>query len=47
MPRRSLDGLAAGSIEVIADDCTAMVKASLVSDPAPSHAQITELLGAS
>jgi NAD(P)-dependent dehydrogenase (short-subunit alcohol dehydrogenase family) len=47
VPRRSLDGLAAGSIEVIVDDWTAMVKASLVGDPAVFYAQITELLGAS
>jgi hypothetical protein len=47
VPRRSLDGLAAGSIEVIVDDWTAMVKASLVGDPAAFYAQITELLGAS
>lgn len=47
VPRRSLDGLAAGSIEVIVDDWTAMVKASLAGDPAPFYAQITELLGAS
>lgn len=47
VPRRSLDGLAAGSIEVIVDDWTAMVKASLASDPAPFYTQITELLGAS
>lgn len=47
VPRRSLDGLAAGSIEVIVDDWTAMVKASLAKDPAPFYAQVTELLGAS
>lgn len=47
VPRRSLDGLAAGSIEVIVDDWTAMVKASLAGDPAPFYTQITELLGAS
>jgi NAD(P)-dependent dehydrogenase (short-subunit alcohol dehydrogenase family) len=47
VPRRSLDGLAAGSIEVIVDDWTAMVKTSLASDPAPFYTQITELLGAS
>ncbi|MEV6692708.1 SDR family oxidoreductase [Micromonospora sp. NPDC051196] len=46
VPRRSLDGLAAGSIEVIVDDWTAMVKASLAEDPAPFYTQITELLGA-
>ncbi len=47
VPRRPLDGLAAGSIEVIVDDWTAMVKASLAGDPAAFYAQITELLGAS
>lgn len=47
VPRRSLDGLAAGSIEVVVDDWTAMVKASLAGDPAAFYAQITELLGAS
>ncbi|GGG03536.1 short-chain dehydrogenase [Rhodococcoides trifolii] len=46
VPRRSLDGLADGSIEVIVDDWTAMVKASLAGDPAPFYAQMTELLGA-
>lgn len=47
VPRRSLDGLAAGSIEVIVDDWTAMVKASLAGDPAAFYAQIGELLGVS
>ncbi len=47
VPRLSLDGLAAGSIEVIVNDWTAMVKASLAGDPAPFYTQITELLGAS
>ncbi|MGP9539204.1 SDR family oxidoreductase [Brachybacterium sp. AOP43-C2-M15] len=46
VPRASLDGLAAGSIEVIVDDWTAMVKTSLSSDPAPFYARMTELLGA-
>ncbi|MER5457625.1 SDR family oxidoreductase [Micromonospora sp. NPDC002389] len=45
VPRRSLDGLAAGSIEVIVDDWTAMVKASLAGDPAPFYTRITEMLG--
>ncbi len=45
--RRSLDGLAAGSIEVIVDDWTAMVKASLAGDPAAFYAKMHELLGAS
>ncbi|MGW0504383.1 SDR family oxidoreductase [Micromonospora sp. NPDC003241] len=46
VPRRALDGLAAGSIEVIVDDWTAMVKASLAGDPAPFYTRITEMLGA-
>jgi len=46
VPRASLDGLAAGSIEVIVDDWTAMVKTSLSSDPAPFYTRMTELLGA-
>lgn len=46
VPRLSLDGLATGSIEVIVDDWTAMVKASLEGDPAPFYARMTELLGA-
>jgi NAD(P)-dependent dehydrogenase (short-subunit alcohol dehydrogenase family) len=45
--RRSLDGLASGSIEVIVDEWTAMVKASLADDPAVFYARMTELLGAS
>ena len=44
--RRSLDGLADGSIEVIVDDWSAMVKASLAGDPAVFYAKMTELLGA-
>jgi NAD(P)-dependent dehydrogenase (short-subunit alcohol dehydrogenase family) len=46
VPRRSLDGLAEGSIEVIVDDWTAMVKASLAGDPAAFYAQMTQILGA-
>ncbi|MDF2559395.1 MAG: short-chain dehydrogenase [Microbacterium sp.] len=45
--RRSLDGLSTGSIEVIVDDWTAMVKASLAGDPAVFYARMNELLGAS
>ena len=45
VPRASLDGLAAGSIEVIVDDWTAMVKASLSGDPAAFAAKIARLLG--
>jgi NAD(P)-dependent dehydrogenase (short-subunit alcohol dehydrogenase family) len=43
--RLSLDGLVAGSIEVIVDDWTALVKASLAGDPAEFYAQMTQLLG--
>ena len=46
VPRLSLDGLAAGSIEVIVDEWTAMVKASLAGDPAAFYAKVAELLGA-
>jgi len=46
VPRLSFDGLAAGSIEVIVDDWTAMVKESLAGDPAAFYAKMTELLGA-
>jgi NAD(P)-dependent dehydrogenase (short-subunit alcohol dehydrogenase family) len=45
VPRLSLDGLASGAIEVIVDDWTAMVKASLAGDPAPFYAQMTATLG--
>jgi len=47
VPRRSLDGLADGAIEVVVDDWTAMVKASLAGDPAAFYARITALLAAS
>ncbi|MEN2742861.1 SDR family oxidoreductase [Microbacterium sp. X-17] len=46
VPRRSLDGLSNGSIEVIVDDWSAMVKASLAGDPADFYAKLGELLGA-
>ena len=46
VPRASLDGLSTESIEVIVDDWSAMVKASLSGDPAAFYAKITELLGA-
>lgn len=46
VPRAALDGLASGSIEVVVDDWTAMVKESLSGDPAPFYARMTELLGA-
>ncbi|KQO07650.1 short-chain dehydrogenase [Agreia sp. Leaf244] len=45
VPRLSFDGLTAGSIEVIVDDWTAMVKASLAGDPAAFYEQMTQLLG--
>jgi len=44
--RASLDGVATGSIEVVVDDWTAMVKASLSGDPAAFYGRIAELLGA-
>ncbi|CAN5270493.1 SDR family oxidoreductase [soil metagenome] len=47
VPRLSLDGLAVGAIEVIVDDWTAMVKASLAGDPADFYARMAKLLGAS
>lgn len=47
VPRLSLDGLVTGSIEVIVDDWTAMVKTSLANDPSEFYERITELLGAS
>ena len=46
VPRSSFDGLATGAIEVVVDDWTAMVKASLAGDPAIFYAQVAELLGA-
>jgi NAD(P)-dependent dehydrogenase (short-subunit alcohol dehydrogenase family) len=45
--RLSLEGLTTGKIEVVVDDWTAMVKASLAGDPAPFYEQITALLGGS
>ena len=47
VPRRSLDGLTDGAIEVVVDDWTAMVKASLAGDPAAFYDRITALLAAS
>lgn len=44
VPRTSLDGLATGSIEVIVDDWTAMVKVSLAGDPAAFYAELDALL---
>lgn len=46
VPRRSLDGLESEQIEVIVDDWSAMVKASLSEDPAPFYGKITALLDA-
>ncbi|QNN82514.1 SDR family oxidoreductase [Brachybacterium sp. Z12] len=46
VPRCSLDALTAGQIEVVVDDWSAMVKASLSEDPAPFYDRITALLGA-
>lgn len=46
VPRASFDGLAAGAIEVVVDDWTAMVKGSLSGDPVEFYARITDLLGA-
>jgi len=46
VPRASLDGLAAGAVEVVVDEWTAMVKASLSGDPANFYEKVTELLGA-
>lgn len=37
--RRTLDGVAAGDLEVVADDWSAMVKASLAGDPAEFYRQ--------
>lgn len=45
--RLSLDGLITGSIEVIADDWTAMVKSSLANDPSEFYARMSQLLGVS
>ncbi|SMQ74977.1 SDR family oxidoreductase [Agreia sp. VKM Ac-1783] len=44
--RLSLDGVTAGKIEVIVDDWTQMVKASLAGDPAEFYEKVTRLLGA-
>lgn len=43
--RASFDGLDAGSIEVLVDDWTRMVKASLAGDPVPFYEKMTQLLG--
>lgn len=44
VPRASLDGLETGSIEIIVDDWTAMVKSSLAGDPAPFYEEMVRLL---
>jgi NAD(P)-dependent dehydrogenase (short-subunit alcohol dehydrogenase family) len=41
VPRASFDGLAAGAIEVVVDEWSALVKASLAEDPAAFYAQLT------
>ena len=38
------DGLAAGAVEVVVDDWSAMVKASLAGDPAEFYAKVTAML---
>ena len=40
VPRAALDGLAAGSIEVVVDEWSAMVKASLAKDPAELYGRV-------
>lgn len=45
VPRASLDGLADGSIEVIVDDWSAMVKQAMADDPAVFYRQVAEALG--
>lgn len=40
VPRAALDGLASGAIEVVVDDWSALVKASLAADPALFYAQL-------
>ncbi len=41
--RAALDGLAAGSVEVLVDDWSRTVKAALAHDPAPFYAQIAAM----
>ena len=45
VPRAALNGLADGSIEIIVDEWTAMVKSSLAGDPSTFYAKMAELLG--
>jgi NAD(P)-dependent dehydrogenase (short-subunit alcohol dehydrogenase family) len=45
VPRSSFDGLAAGEIEVVVDDWTAMVKTALAGDRAAFYTQMAEILG--
>jgi NAD(P)-dependent dehydrogenase (short-subunit alcohol dehydrogenase family) len=40
VPRAALDGVAAGAIEVVVDEWSAMVKASLAADPTAFYAQL-------
>ncbi|GAA3646427.1 SDR family oxidoreductase [Microbacterium marinilacus] len=44
VPRKALDGLASGEIEVIVDDWTAMVKQSLAGDPSTFYERMRVLL---
>lgn len=41
--RAALDGLAAGSVEVLVDDWSRTVKAALAHDPAPFYAQVAAM----
>ncbi|CAQ01082.1 SDR family oxidoreductase [Clavibacter sepedonicus] len=43
--RASLDGVVAGSVEVVVDDWSRMVKDSLVGDPAPFYEKMRAILG--
>ncbi|MBW8026003.1 SDR family NAD(P)-dependent oxidoreductase [Clavibacter michiganensis subsp. michiganensis] len=43
--RASLDGVAAGSVEVVVDDWSRMVKDSLSGDPAPFYEKLRAILG--
>ena len=45
VPRASLDGLVAGSVEVVVDDWSRMVKDSLAGDPAPFYERMRAILG--
>ena len=45
VPRASLDGLVAGSVEVVVDNWSRMVKDSLAGDPAPFYERMRAILG--